>query len=225
MTTNSEATVTLTASDGHGFGAFVVRPEGQSAGGLVILQEIFGVTEQLKDVARSYAHQGYTAVVPALYDRFSTDTVIPFDQGPAGLKIASSLDPVNVLLDVQATAAFAGEAGGASVLGFCWGGGLALRAAIGLDIKGAVAFYGTRLESILGPDLKCPMQFHCGATDPHNSPEVIKAIRQMAPDAEIHMYTAGHAFANEARPAVYDKAAADIAHARTAAFLKSVHRV
>jgi len=223
MTTIAETTARLTASDGHLFDAFVARPDGESLGGLVILQEIFGVTDQLKGVARDYAGYGFTTLVPALFDRARPETVVPFDQAETGRDLMMSLDPAKVLLDIKAATVFAENGKGASVLGFCAGGGLALRAAIALDLKGAVAFYGTRLGDILGPKLKCPMQFHFGATDTHSPPEIIDAVRQKAPGAEVHIYEAGHAFANEARPAIYVADAAKQAHARALAFLQRVH--
>lgn len=223
MITIAETTTRLTASDGHSFEAFVARPEGESLGGLVILQEIFGVTDQLKGVARDYAGHGFTTLVPALFDRARPGTVVPFDQPETGRDLMMSLNPAKVLLDIAAATDFANEGKGASVLGFCWGGGLALHAAIGLDLKGAVSFYGTRLGEVLGPNLKCPMQFHFGTTDTHSPPEIIDAVRQKAPGAEVHIYEAGHAFANEARPATYVADAAKQAHARALEFLQRIH--
>jgi carboxymethylenebutenolidase len=223
MTKVSEGSVRLTASDGHELDAFSARPDGESRGGLVILQEIFGVTDQLKGIARRYAAEGFTTLVPALFDRQAPGTVVPFDEGGRGRELMDGSDPAEALLDIDAAARHAGGAKGASVMGFCWGGGLALRAAIGLDLKGAVAFYGTRLDTILGPSVRCPMQFHFGATDTHTPPETVAAVREKAPGAEVHIYEAGHAFANDARPAVYVADAAKLAHERALEFLKRVH--
>ena len=166
--TNSNGMQQITASDGHSFDCHITRTTATRRGGLVILQEIFGVTEQLKSVAAVRS----------------------------GGKVA--------------------------VIGFCWGGGLALRAAQNLNIAGAVAFYGTRLDSLLETPLKTAMQFHFGATDDHSPPEVIAAVQAAYPQAECHIYDTGHAFANDARPTVYNKAAADTAHGRTREFLARV---
>jgi carboxymethylenebutenolidase len=109
-----------------------------------------------------------------------------------------------------------------SVLGFCWGGGVIVRAAAEIDLRGAIAFYGTRLPTYLDCKPKCPLLFHFGATDPNSTPEIIAKVRQALPAAETHLYEAGHAFANDVRP-TYVAAAADAARARTLGFLARVH--
>jgi len=117
--TGSGEMATLTASDGHELEAFVARAEGTAKGGLIILQEIFGVTDQLKSVARSYAADGYDTIVPALFDRVSPRTVVPFDDPDGGRAIMSQLDNEQVVLDVEAARAHVDNGRGVSVLGFC----------------------------------------------------------------------------------------------------------
>jgi len=214
--------VRVTAEDGFTFDAYEARPEAGSKGGLVILQEIFGVTDQMKSVARKYAEQGYDAIVPALFDRAAPKTVVPFSEGPRGLEIAKSLNPDQTKMDIAASAKAVDTGKGVSVLGFCLGGGQALRMAQGLELTSAIAFYGTRLQTILGAPLKCPMMFHFGETDDHSPPEVIEAVRVAIPEAEIHLYPAGHAFANDARD-TYVADAAKLAHERTITFLNKHH--
>lgn len=222
----SEGMITITSSDGFSFEGFVARAEGQSKGGLIILQEIFGVTDQLKSVARSYADDGFDAIVPAFFDRKSPQTVVPFDQAEKGRDLAMSLDPGEVLLDAEAAKGAVDSGNGVSVIGFCWGGGQALRLACNLSFKSAIALYGTALKIHLGncPDgPKCPMYFHFGETDDHSPPDVIDAVREALPDAKIDIYAAGHAFANDARPTVYDEEAANTARERTLAYLNQIH--
>lgn len=209
----------LTASDGHKLDCWIQDAEGERRGGIVILQEIFGVTDQLKGVAKHYASLGYDVAIPALFDRHEKGAVIPFDQGPKGrdMMLASDLD--QTMADVDAAVkklAFRG--GKVAVMGFCWGGGLALRAAQKLDIAGGIAFYGTRLPQYLDCPLKAPMLGHFGKKDDHVPAEMLEQAKAYLPDWEICMYDAGHAFANDARPA-YVADAATLAHERTAAFL------
>jgi carboxymethylenebutenolidase len=61
--------VTLRASDGHELDAYVARPSGAPIGGLVVVQEAFGVNSHIRSVADGYAEDGFLAVAPALYDR------------------------------------------------------------------------------------------------------------------------------------------------------------
>lgn len=220
----SEEMVRIEAGDGFSFDAFHAKPaDGDAIGGLVILQEIFGLTDQLKSVARAYAAEGFDVVLPSLFDRVAPNVVVPFSEGDRGREIMMQVPKDKIIGDIGAAAkSVSAKGGGASVLGFCWGGGLALRAAGALNLRAAVAFYGTRLGDLLSVPPKCPMLFHFGRTDSHSPPEVIDAVRGAIPDAECYIYEAGHAFANDARDS-YVKDAAELAHERTKAFLARHH--
>lgn len=221
-----EEMIVLSASDGFNLDAFVARADGKAKGAVIILQEIFGVTDQLKAVARSYAGDGYDAIVPAFFDRTTPQTVIPFDTPEAGRDIALALDPGKVLLDTQAAKDAVNSDAGVSIIGFCWGGGQAFRLACQMDLTSSIAYYGTALEMHMSknPDgPKCPMLFHFGETDDHTPANVIDAVRGAVPSAAVDMYAAGHAFANDARPTVYDEASAVKARQRTLEFLNQHH--
>lgn len=209
----------LTAEDGHGLACWIEPPQGPRRGGIVILQEIFGVTDQLKGVAARYAALGHEVAIPALFDRVEPGAAVPFDQAARGLALMSSCNPDQTMLDAgAAVAALAAGGGKPAVIGFCWGGGLAIRAAQVLDIACAVSFYGTRLLHYLGPPLRAPVQGHFGASDDHTPPEVLAKVQAALPHLEVHIYEAGHAFANDTRPSFVADATAT-AHARTEAFL------
>ena len=218
----TEGTTTLTAADGFTLEAFRATPAGTPRGGLVILQEIFGITDQLKGVVRSYARDGYDTIIPALYDRVAPGTVVPFADASRGRDLAYGLPLDKVMLDVAAAAQRVRGPHGVSVLGFCWGGGVIVRAAAEIDLRGAIAFYGTRLPTYLDCKPKCPLLFHFGKTDPNSTPEIIDQVLKAFPSAETHNYDAGHAFANEVRPA-YVEQAAKLARSRTLDFLAKVH--
>jgi len=219
---SSEANVALTAADGFRFQGFRVAPQGQRRGGLVVLQEIFGLTDQMKSVVRSYAADGYDTIFPCLFDRVSPGLVVPFNEAERGRDLAYGLDLDKVMLDIAAASNCVGGAHGVSVLGFCWGGGVIVRAAADLDLRSAIAFYGTRLKTYLHFRPKCPLLFHFGATDPNSPPEIIEEVRKTFPDAETYIYEAGHAFANDVRP-TYVAAAASSARERTLDFLRKHH--
>jgi carboxymethylenebutenolidase len=218
-----EETITLTASDGHTLEAFHAKPNGQSKGGLVILQEIFGITDQLKSVASAYARDGYDAIIPAVFDRVKPGTVFAFDNAEPGREMAYGLALDKVMLDSAAAIEKVQSNRGVSILGFCWGGGVIIRAAAELDLRGAIAFYGTRLPTYLDQKPKCPLLFHFAKTDPNSTPEIIAEVRKTFPKAETHVYEAGHAFANDARP-VYNEACTKVARARTLDFLSQHHQ-
>ncbi|OAN73323.1 dienelactone hydrolase [Jannaschia sp. EhC01] len=206
----------LKAADGHVLECWTQPAQGQRKGGIVILQEIFGVTDQLKGVATRYAALGYEVAIPALFDRQERGAVVPFDQAIKGRDMMLASDLSQTMMDADAAVQALG--GKVVVIGFCWGGGLAIRAAQVLDIVGAVSFYGTRLPQYMDQPLRAPVLGHFGTQDDHTPPELIAEARTAWPQMEVHMYPAGHAFANDARPSYVADATAT-AHARTEAFL------
>ena len=210
----------LTAADGHTFDCWMEPAQGTAKGGLVILQEIFGVTDQLKGLARRYAALGYNVAIPALFDRQARGAVYGFDQGASGRALMLAADLDQTMLDTaSAVQALAAQGGKVAVMGFCWGGGLAIRAAQVLDVACGVAFYGTRLNLYLDKPLNRPVLGHFGIKDDHVPPEMLSAAQAALPPLEVHMYDAGHAFANDARPAAYHAESAELAHRRTVDFL------
>lgn len=209
---------TLTAADGHDFECWFEPATGTRRGGLVIVQEIFGLTDQLKGVARLYAAEGYEVAIPKLFDRQQRGVVIPFDKAQIGIDLMNTAELDQTMMDLDATVqALAAKGGKVGLMGFCWGGGLALRSAQTLDVAAAVAFYGTRMPSYLDRPLKAPLMAHFGTQDDHTPPHVIAEVEAYLPSIETHMYEAGHAFANDARPS-YVADAAELAHDRTKAF-------
>lgn len=217
-----ETTEKLTAADGFTFEAFRAAPKQGKKGGLVVLQEIFGLTDQLKGVVRAYARDGYDTIIPALYDRVAPGTVVPFSEAERGRDMAYGLALDKVMLDIAACVKCVDGPHGVSVLGFCWGGGVIIRAAAELKLRGAIAFYGTRLPTYLDQKPKAPLLFHFAKTDPNSTPEIIEQVRQAFPSAQTHIYEAGHAFANDVRPA-YVPAAAETARSRTLEFMARTH--
>ena len=221
--TATESIIRITAADAHTLDAFVAKPAGARKGGLVILQEIFGMTDQLKSVVRSFAADGYETILPALYDRKAQGTVVPFDKPDDGREIVGGLDKAKVMLDIGAAVKAVDGPGGVSVLGYCWGGGLVVGAACEYDLRGAISYYGTRLPTYLDREPNCDLLFHFGETDTMNTPpEVIEQVRKAIPTAETYVYAAGHAFANDARK-TYIPEAAIPARERSLAFLDRHH--
>jgi len=222
MVPESPEMTVLTASDGHMLECWMQPATAARVGGIVMVQEIFGVTDQLKGLAERYAALGYDVAIPALFDRFERGAVIPFDQAERGRDMMLASDLGTTMRDIDAAVQALAAAGNkVAVIGFCWGGGLALRSAQKLDVVGAVSFYGTRLPQYLDCPLKAPFQGHFGKTDDHVPPEMLAEAQAYLPEMEVHLYDAGHAFANDARPS-YVADAAELAHQRTQEFLARV---
>ena len=216
------STIALKAGDGVAIGAYRADPAGTPRGGIVVLQEIFGVNPHIRSVADRFADQGYLAVAPALFDRVRPGVELAYDQDgmTTGLAIMKQVNQDDALKDVAAAVAEAATAGKVAVVGFCWGGTLAYAAAGRLDgLAAAVGYYGGGIASMLDLMPKAPLMLHFGEKDDHIPMASVEAIRAALPGTPVYDYPAGHGFNCDARGS-YDKASADLAMSRTLAFLK-----
>jgi carboxymethylenebutenolidase len=213
--------VKLRASDGHELDAYVAQPDGKPWGGLVVLQEIFGVSEHIRAVADRFAQEGFYSVAPALFDRVERNVELADDQAgmQKGIAIAQKLIIDNAVKDVDAALQYAGKATGkpAGVVGYCYGGTLAWLSATRLAPAAAVGYYGGHITSFAGEQPRVPVMLHFGRQDTHIPESAVAKVQQAHPEVEIYWYDAGHAFNNETR-ASYKENASQEAMARTLAF-------
>ena len=126
--------VNLTSSDGFVFPAYVAKPTGPVRGGLVLMQEIFGLNAHIRATAEAYAAQGYLTVAPATFHRVQADVDMGYtpDDIAAGVKLKAAVEDLpapGVMPDMAAAMAYAAQAGRVGIMGYCWGGLLAWRAA------------------------------------------------------------------------------------------------
>ena len=210
----------LTAADGHGLEAWLFRPPGKPVGGLVMIQEIFGLTGQMKRCAASYAQAGYLTVLPAMFDRVRRDLVVDYGDFRTGGEAAMSIPPDQVLADVEAARQAVAEAGKTAIMGFCWGGTVAFMGASRQPFACGVSWYGGGIGKLLeGMQPKVPVQYHFGADDMFIPPATIERIRAADPGGEFHIYPgAGHGFNCDDRDG-YQPDASRLATARSLSFL------
>jgi carboxymethylenebutenolidase len=125
------ATIQLTAGDGHALDAYVARPAIKPRGGVVIAQEMYGVTNYLRETCDFYAAQGYLTIAPALYDRRQRNLVLEYNDENHDLAqtIYKNWNWNHALDDLDAGKNFVRGAGKVAMVGFCWGGTLAWLAA------------------------------------------------------------------------------------------------
>lgn len=217
----SHSTPVLEAADGHRLGSFRADPEGESRGGIVVVQEIFGVNSHIRNICKRLAEAGYTALAPAIFDRIEPDFQSGYSKEE--VEVARSMMPKleweNTEKDVAAAIKTLAAEGPVAVVGFCLGGSLAFTAATRPGLAAAVCFYGGRIVNHADKPVQCPTQMHFGETD-HSIPLAdVETIREKRPDCEIHVYPAGHGFNCDER-ASYDPDAAALAWKRTLAFLE-----
>jgi len=194
----SPNTLTLTAEDGHAFAAYVAGPDDDSAPGLVVIQEIFGVNPHIRAVCVDRVHRG-----------------IELEYGEKGFKVGvglrqlipleySMMDLAACVTHLAGPRKFGGAENqkstplGVAVVGYCWGGTLAWVAAQRLDIRASVGYYGGGITGHLDGDLYCPVMLHFGGDDAAITPGDILTILKAYPQAKIHSYPgAGHGFNRE----------------------------
>jgi carboxymethylenebutenolidase len=211
--------VRLKAADGHELDAYVAEPQGQARGGIVVVQEIFGVTPHIRRVADQYAAQGYKAVAPAMFDRIERGIELDYSEIQQGLAYMQRLSWHNTLADLKAAAEEARSAGTAAVVGYCWGGTVAHVAANELDLDAAVSYYGGGVAKMLDKHPRCPILYHFGDQD-HSIPlPDVANIRRANPDSPLYVYPgAQHGFNCDER-ASFSAADAKLAFERSIAFL------
>jgi len=214
--------LTLTAADNHTLGAYRADPKGTPKGGMVVIQEIFGVNKNIRHVCDTLAERGYVAIAPAVFDRFERD----FESGYSADEIARArgflggLNWDHLMADTAAAKDNLKDVGPVGIVGFCLGGSVAFLAACRVPgFAAAVGFYGGAIAKFAGETPKCPVQLHFGEKDESIPMAMVDEIRAKQPKADIFVYPdAPHAFTNEDR-AGYVKDAADLAWKRTYEFL------
>ena len=213
-----------------GMKAFVAAPQASGKQpAVIVVQEWWGLTDHIKDIARRYAAEGYVAIAPDLYSRFGH--VLTTDAGEAG-KLMNTLKQEDGLVDLTATVAYLKsvpevDATRIGVTGFCMGGSYALMLpCVSSEIKAAVPFYG----QVPNPDtpiqkLACPVLYLYGEDDGWitkvDVQRLVAALKKYNKTGEIKTYPgAPHAFFRDTDPTVYRPEAAQDAWARTKAFFK-----
>ena len=201
--------------DGFTFGAYRAAPPDARRGGMVLIQEIFGVTAQIRGQADAFAADGYETLAPSLFDRLAPG----FDADPdaSGMALGRRFSEQTPWDQVAAdlAAAVAALAPPVFVVGFCWGGTAAWLAACRCDGVAAVSsYYGRRIPELIGETPRCPIILHFGRHDRSIPASIVAAIDAAHPDIPVHLYAAGHGFAADQR-ADYSPDAARLAHLRT----------
>lgn len=219
----------------HGAGAipaFVAEPPSGTGPGMLVVHEIFGITDYVKSRAEDLARLGYVAIVPEIYWRQARGVVIDEADDDAverGLEYRQRLDFAMAVDDAVTSfehlRSLPGVYRRSGVLGFCLGAGIAFGVAAHADPAAAVLYYGSDVAAHLdrAPDVRCPTLFHWGGDDayvPETTRHAVAAAFAHRDDVETHVYPgASHAFDNARSPVFSRPEQAARAWARTAEFL------
>lgn len=211
--------VTLTAADGHRLEAYRSDPRERPKGGVVVLQEAFGVNAHIRSVCDDFAGAGYAVLAPALYDRQQPRAAFGYDEAAlqAARRLRRGLDYAKVMLDVAAAVAALRPHGRVGVVGYCVGGSAAWLAACRLGIDAAACYYASDLGQQLDETPRCPVVMHFAERDHFVTPEVAAAFRARHPAVPAFSYPADHGFNCADRPHGYHAESAALARERTLA--------
>lgn len=215
----------ISGHDGFAFAALHAQPRGPRRGGVIVIQEIFGLDPYVHaDVAR-WAARGFEVVAPSMFDRQEPGFVADHsDQGvQAGVKHATANGPANAMSDIQACIDFLRPRGPVFIVGYCYGGTMVwLAASRCTGLSAGSSYYGGRVAGMASLPLACPVIVHLGRKDGHIPADEVRAkIEAAHPEVPVYIYEAsGHGFNNDGRPES-DLADAERARQRTLALFEA----
>jgi len=215
----------LTASDGFTFNAYTAKPEGKPKGGVVVIQEVWGINSWVRSVADRFARHGYLAVAPALFDRLkmgfeSEDYAAGSSYATMGAQM-KTFSFANALLDVEAAVKAAAAGGKVGITGYCFGGAMTWRAChAGLGLSAGSGYYGGGIPNYIDLEPQVPLEMHYGSKDTGIPLEQVEALKARHPNVDVYTYEAVHGFCNSDRPDHFNEAACTKASARTLEFFR-----
>jgi len=206
----------ISPHDGFSLPALHHRAQGAAKGGVVVIQEIFGLTPHIAEMTERFAAAGYDSIAPAMFARIDPEFFAEVNaEGIAKGRDAVLATPwAQVVADTQA--AIDALPKPVFVTGFCWGGAAAWAAAAQCaNVRAAACFYGRLIINLLDRPPRAPTMLHYGARDASIPHAEIEQVRAVAPlDTPLYIYDAGHGFCRK-QSHDYNEAAASLALQRT----------
>jgi carboxymethylenebutenolidase len=212
--------IRMKSRDGFEFDAYHARPAGARKGGVIVIQEIFGLSDHVKEMTDRFGAEGYEAIAPSMYDRAAPGFVVQAKDVAAGLargiELATANGPDNALNDMGGVFDVLKKSGKVCITGYCYGGTMSWLAAARLDgLSAASCYYGGQIAQMVQLKPRCPTILHFGAKDAHIPLKgAVDKIQAAHPDVPVHVYDAGHGFARK-NSADYDAASDKLAWQRT----------
>jgi len=214
--------IRVKSRDGFELDAWHVKAAGPRKGGVIVIQEIFGLSDHIKEMAERFGAAGYEAIAPSMYDRAERGFIVQPQDVAAGMargfELATGNGPDNAMNDIGGAFDVLRGAGKVCVTGYCYGGSMSWMAAARIDgLAAASCYYGGNIAQMTGLTPKCPTICHFGAKDAHIPLKgAVDKIEAAHPDVPVYVYEAGHGFARR-NSADYDAASDALAFERTIA--------
>lgn len=196
------------------FSAYRADPEGAPKGAVVVIQDIFGLDQNIRELADGFAAAGYVAIAPALFDKVKADIALAPEAEGEGRALAAQVGTDWSLAAIQAAVDAVKDAGKVAVVGYSWGGYLAYHSAN--RVRGLACAIGYYADGVLDGSRekrRVPTLLHFAENDPMIPEADVIQFRAARPDVSAFVYPgAAHGFS--AGPA-YDAGAAELARERT----------
>ena len=194
-----------TAEDGFTFSALHADPAGKRRGGVIVIQEIFGIDQYVRADVERWAALGFEAVAPAMYDRTNPGFDVGHDDAGMAAAFAAvrQAKPADALADIAACIAYLAPRGPVFIVGYCYGGAMVWQAAGRLEgLAAGSSYYGGGVAGAADLTPKCPVICHFGRKDGHIPADEVKAkLAAEQPGVPVYIYEAsGHGFNNDGRP-------------------------
>jgi carboxymethylenebutenolidase len=214
-----------TAEDGFTFSALHADPAGRRRGGVIVIQEIFGIDQYVRADVERWAALGFEAVAPAMYDRTNPGFDVGHDDAGMAAAFAAvrQAKPADALADIAACIAYLAPRGPVFIVGYCYGGAMVWQAAGRLEgLAAGSSYYGGGVAGAADLTPKCPVICHFGRKDGHIPADEVKAkLAAEQPGVPVYIYEAsGHGFNNAGRPDS-DPGDAALARERTLALFEA----
>ena len=215
--------ITLTSSDGHELDAYVSIPSGPSKAAIIIIQEIFGVNEHIKNLVNNFSARGYASIAPAMFDRAEKNISLSYTSKDIeiGRSYIEKINWEETPLDIRAAVSQMRVYGSVGLVGYCWGGTAAWLAATNdTGISCSVGYYGGRIIDFLNQKPSVPVMLHFGEKDKGIPMDAVNEIKNHQPQVSVHIYPeADHGFNCDLRSS-YHADSAKLALKRTLEFFE-----
>lgn len=216
--------IAMTMRDGADIGVYHVEPAGVRRGGLVLIQEIFGVTDHIKEQCDRFAAEGYEVLAPALFDREVPNFQASYspEDIQRSVRIAREQHPFEQsIADTQVCIDALKDKGPVFITGYCYGGSVSWVAACRCDgLAAASCYYGSLIPKFAEETPKCPTIAHFGRHDKGIPMDGVEKVQRLHPGLDIYVYDVGHGF-NSDRRTDYDAESAQLAWERTLALFRA----
>ena len=213
--------IKLKTNDNHTFQAYLSQPKHKIKGGIIIIQEIFGVNKHIREICNLYSKNGYLAIAPCLFDREKEMIELSYDMTGVteGRRLKDLLNEKS-LNEIESSINYVCAAGNVGIIGYCWGGSLSWRAACTYhSLSCSVVYYGGEVPKLKHLEPKCPVMCHFGEFDKSIPIDDVDEFININEKVDVFKYPADHGF-NCNHRSQYNQKCSEIAFNRTIKFIE-----